>query len=530
MALGTKGGTGGASSLFVGALAVACSVMLGVPAAGGAARRAPVEGLAARAPGVDLGESRARDVSFVVLLHAPLRPDCLVAHAASAGLSVHWTVGQRWAAVDGPVRAVERDFDVAVHDYRTPSGRVVYAATGPAHVPAGTCGEVAGVGAIRSYTSPTREDVPANGLTTTELVQAYDIAPLQAAGMNGQGQTVVFFESDGYRASDLGAFAQSQHLPVFNVQDVGQNPGRGDETPMDLETVHEIAPDATLVYDDIASGRVARTGSVATVLATALATVGTRWPGAAVSISLGFCETGGDFNESDVKAINAAVATLETKGSTVFASSGDSGGLDCTPPNDGGKPPRSSFVGVVVPAALPNVTGVGGTSLSTTSGGDWVGETTWSEPLLSQGAGGGVSQAFPRPKWQTGVGTGGQLDRGHGRQVPDVAADADPATGNLILVDGHSRLGGGTSLATPIWAASTVLIDQYLRAAGHPAVGFFNPTLYDLANGTPPFAPFHDITTGGNDVAAATPGYDMVTGLGSPDVWHIAQDLAGGGT
>jgi kumamolisin len=220
--------------------------------------------------------------------------------------------------------------------------------------------------------------------------------------------------------------------------------------------------------------------------------------------------------------------SVEASGSTIFASSGDSGGLDCTPPADFGQPPQSSFVGVSVPASLPAVTGTGGTALSTDSSGNYVGETSWSEPLLSQGTGGGVSVMAARPSWQTGTGTGGQLDQGNGRQVPDVSADSDPSTGNFIVENGNEEQGGGTSLASPLWAGFTALMDQYLKANHDPPVGFFNPTLYHLANSSEPFRPFHDVTEGGNDVYPATPGYDMVTGLGSPDVYNLARDLKAG--
>jgi kumamolisin len=188
-------------------------------------------------------------------------------------------------------------------------------------------------------------------------------------------------------------------------------------------------------------------------------------------------------------------------------------------------PPQQSFVGVVVPADLPSVTGVGGTSLSTTANGNYVGETTWSEPLLSQGTGGGVSQVFAQPSWQTGSGTG-QYDPTKTRQVPDVSADADPASGATVVIDGQQQTGGGTSQAAPLWAGFTALLDQYLQQHGGHRVGFFNQTLYELADGSPQYKPFHDVIVGGNDLYPATSGYDMASGLGSPDVWNLARDLA----
>jgi kumamolisin len=204
----------------------------------------------------------------------------------------------------------------------------------------------------------------------------------------------------------------------------------------------------------------------------------------------------------------------------VFASSGDTGGADC---GNFGTDSLSSAEGVEIPAAAPNVTGVGGTSLSVTTDGGYVGETTWSLPMMSQGSGGGVSTIAARPSWQTGPGVGGPGIPDM-REVPDVAADADPTTGTAYITDGQLQSGGGTSLATPIWAGFTVLIDQFLRSSGQSPIGFANPVFYRLAANTqlsPP--PFHDVTVGGNVFYAAGQGYDPVTGLGSPDVAALAQ-------
>jgi kumamolisin len=115
---------------------------------------------------------------------------------------------------------------------------------------------------------------------------------------------------------------------------------------------------------------------------------------------------------------------------------------------------------------------------------------------------------------------------GNARAVPDVAADADPASGAAIVTAGHAQQGGGTSQAAPIWAAIAVLIDQYLHCQGLGPVGFMNPALYHLASTRQPYPPFHDVTRGSNLVDPAGPGYDLATGLGSPDVWNLARDLA----
>lgn len=204
----------------------------------------------------------------------------------------------------------------------------------------------------------------------------------------------------------------------------------------------------------------------------------------------------------------------------MYASSGDTGGADC---GNFGADSLTSAKGVEIPAAAPNITGVGGTTLSVTTDGGYAGETTWSSPMMSQGSGGGVSTIAPRPSWQNGPGVGGSGIPDM-REVPDVSADGDPVTGTAYITNGQMQSGGGTSLATPIWAGFTVLIDQFLHNSGQPPIGFANPVFYKLAAEaqlSPP--PFHDVTVGGNVFYPAGPGYDPITGLGSPDVAALAQ-------
>ncbi len=481
----------------------------------------------AQAPGTLIGRTHRTSVSFLVLLRSSAPPTCLERWATSARLAVTWSPGQKWASIAGSPDAVDRGFHVVIDDYRTQSGTVVYAADHAAAVPSDTCGEVSGVGTIHSFSRPTLLDVPEGGLSATDVDRAYDASPLTTKGFEGQGQTVVLMELGGYLRSDASKFASDENLPPSNISLIGKNTGFDDETTMDMETVHEIAPQAHLVLFNLES--IATASSDADVLAQAVTEAAKQFPASIMTFSLGVCESDTQaFNHSDLLALNAAVAAVEAQGSTVFASSGDTGGLDCTPSADDGRPPESSFAGVSVPASLPAVTGTGGTALSTDALGNYVSETTWSEPLLSQGSGGGVSTQASRPTWQTGEGTGGQIDTGNGREVPDVSADADPSTGNFIVEKGREEQGGGTSLASPIWAAMTAILDQYLKANGDPPVGFFNPILYHLANSTVPYPPFHDIKEGGNDLYTATPGYDMVTGLGSPDLYNLARDLQAG--
>jgi kumamolisin len=128
---------------------------------------------------------------------------------------------------------------------------------------------------------------------------------------------------------------------------------------------------------------------------------------------------------------------------------------------------------------------------------------------------------FPRPAWQRGVSS--DRDSSH-RLSPDVAAVADPFTGVRIVFAQQVLVGGGTSQAAPIWAALTVLMNQYLIAHGGRALGAVNPLLYRIASGAARPA-FRDVSLGANAVDTATPGYDLITGLGPPNIDNLVRNL-----
>lgn len=110
------------------------------------------------------------------------------------------------------------------------------------------------------------------------------------------------------------------------------------------------------------------------------------------------------------------------------------------------------------------------------------------------------------------------------RLSPDVSALADPFTGVRFIYKQTEVLGGGTSQAAPIWAALTVLMNQYLEANGGRPIGNANAMLYRVAEGAS-LPGFRDIVRGGNAVDFAGPGYDLVSGLGTPDVYNLAQNF-----
>jgi kumamolisin len=392
-------------------------------------------------------------------------------------------------------------------------------------LPAGLDSEVAEVGRILSYL-PHRMarpelplDVPKLGLTPQNLLDAYNATPLAKAGFTGKGQTAVIFAFDGFDQRDLDMFADTSQLPRFTPEVVGGplGPAHG-EVVMDLEVVHAIAPDARLVV--INARPTVESGGGFEKIARMFDDAAERYPNSVWSLSIGWgCEA--LVNAADVAPVRTALVNAHRRGIAVFDASGDTSGLECKGGKDWSSPPGPDDVGVDTIASLPEITSVGGTTLSTDRQGRWLYEQGWIDPILSQGTSGGVSKLFPRPAYQSWV----SVDRkSQNRLVPDVSAVADPATGVRIVFDQTARIGGGTSQAAPIWAGMTVLMNEYVVANGGKPVGDINPLLYRIAQGAR-LPGFRDITAGSNAVDAPAHGYDLVSGLGSPNVYNLANDL-----
>jgi kumamolisin len=436
-----------------------------------------------------------------------------------AGLAVSWKPGNDWLAVSGPARAVEREFRVRVHGYVNPSsGRRYYAALHTPIVPRSVASMLS-AGRIFSYPDRVADILPVEGLRPTDLLTAYDIGPLRARGFNGSGVTIAFIEIDGFRQSDLDSFTQHFGLAAAHpTTDVSAPFLKVEgEADLDLQVAHEIAPKARLVVYDCSSSC-----SDSDLLQLESQAVQAN-PRGIISISLGGCETAE--GSSEVQAESSSFAQADALGETVLVASGDSGGYTCLE-QDWGAAPSPQYIGVSSPASGPNVTAVGGTSLSLTAGSSWYREEAWQNAPATVGSGGGVSAYFARPSWQHGPGVVNSLDATNRREVPDISADADPLTSAQVVINGQLTQAGGTSQAAPIWAGMMALIDQYLRRSGHSPAGFLNPALYALAASHPVHRPLHDVTVGDNLLYPATPGYDLATGLGTPDAWNLARDLA----
>ncbi len=531
-----RGATIGVAAILAAALA-SCS-----GAQSGATHTSRRSGGTTAAPGslvgsliaasTDLGASRARDVDVLVTLRGSARPTRLDGWAAAHRLGVRWTRGENYAIVHGTAAAMSAGFAISIHDYRSSTGKRFYATTRYARVPTALRTSITGVGSILSDipkttvagTSSYHDDVPAGGLSPSQMLRAYDATSLAQAGDTGKGKTVVFFELDGFAQADLDKFAQisgtSRFTPVLDSTMPGKVEG---ETDMDLQVVHSIVPDAKLVVYNIATAWAGTSAAdYIAHIAASYRTVEQKYPGSVWSISItSACER--LFNATDLAPMESALQQATAQGTSVFMSSGDTGGLECKAARQGGfgSPPEQQDIGVSAINTPPSVTGTGGTQLDTDANGGWISEEAWTQFATQQGTSGGPSIYVPRPSWQTGPELSTVSDS-H-RLTPDVSADADPSTGLKIVVNGAQQLGGGTSQAAPIWAGLTVMMNQYLEANGGKALGDINPLLYKAAETTP--SAFHDVVLGGDMPYTASKGFDYLTGLGSPDVGVLVKAL-----
>ena len=462
-------------------------------------------------------------------LDALYGPDPRAAGAArrwlqDRGLAAAWTPGGDFISVTAVPDRLADVFGVDARSYRSRNGIGFIASRLDPVIPAPLRGIVVGSTHLTTYSPYRTAAAPEGGFSAQQAALAYAVKDLNDQGYDGAGQTVsIYAIGDGYNQGDLDTYATKMGLPPLKpvLKSGPQNAKVKGELMMDIEVVHAMAPAAQiLIYTDNPSQVFASAQSVNAFFDRMAADN----PGGIWSFSWGAC----DLYESDVeRQVEGAVyQKAAASGITVINSTGDSGAYRCMD-NDWGAPPTDKNLGVELPSSYAlGVTAVGGTRLSVRQDGSYYEEIAWSEPLVTGGTGGGLSHWYPQPDWQKGPNvSSNQYNPNHKRMVPDVAADADPTTGLTIYMNGALQEGGGTSQAAPIWAGMTADINEYLKKKGLKPVGFMNPALYDIAAGKPPYPAFHDVVLGTNLAYPATPGYDLSTGLGSPDAFNLARDL-----
>jgi subtilase family serine protease len=436
---------------------------------------------------------------------------------------------------------VETAFATSLHRFALPTGQTGFANTSQPSIDPSVAGFVQGVVGLNTL-APTTPRITvahakpraahaasagANGqgcsaarteaasqasYTTSQIAARYHLNDLYAAGIEGSGVTVAVYELEPFSSSDVAAF-QSCFQTSSTVSTVAVDGGAGSgsgsgEAAMDVEDVIGLAPRANVrVYEGPATGSGAYDTYARIVSDDAAKIVTTSW---------GMCEA--DQSTSTAAAESTLFQEAAVQGQTILASTGDLGSDDCS----------SHTQSVDDPSSQPWVTGVGASSIQSS------GETVWNN---SYGAtGGGVSQTWARPAYQAAAAQSqSSVSCGAAgtscREVPDVTANGDPNTGYVIYYNGQWNTMGGTSISTPTWAALAALADSSPACAGHP-VGFANPALYKLA-ASAYGANFGDVTSGANGydhVAgfAAGPGYDMASGLGTPNARSIVPALCGG--
>lgn len=466
----------------------------------------------------------------------------------------------------GTAAQVEAALHTEIHNYVV-NGESHYAnATSPA-VPAAFADVVLGFQSLNDFKPkphgiPTRKvnpyftsEIPPNKkyLTPDDVATIYNVKGLYNAGYTGAGQKIVVVGQSKVNTSDITAFRSAAGLSTTNLPTMVLVPGSTDpgiadiiEASLDLEWTGGIAKDATIIYVYSEKGvfdamQYAITNNLAPV----------------ISISYGGCES--TFSQAEALFLRQLAQQANSQGITIIASSGDSGAAGCDY-NGGATPVTSATHGLVVniPASLPEVTAIGGTTFNEGSDTYWnptnngsngsalsyIPEIVWNDTAIAgdlRATGGGVSDFFTKPSWQSGTGvpTDGQRD------VPDISFAAsrehDPY---LICSQGSCVNGfrdannvyltavGGTSAGAPVFAGILALINQ--KTAG--IQGNANSKLYSLAASAP--SAFHDITSGNNNVPCTTgttdcasggtigysagTGYDLATGLGSIDAYALA--------
>ncbi len=389
-------------------------------------------------------------------------------------------------------------------------------------------------GGPQPCTTATDDAEVEGAVTLDQLATAYGFTGPYSSDDLGAGQTVAVYELAGYSPSDIAAFQSCYGTDTsITTVDTDGGPGRTTGTGVgeadgDMEIVLSLAPKVNILdYQAPDTGAGSYDNYNAIISQDAAKVISTSWL---------LCE---QFT-SGYQAENTLFEEAAAQGQTILAATGDYGSEGCAQVQK-----RDTSLAVDDPASQPFVTGVGGTTVS--SIGPQPSETTWNDGLDTFGSsGGGISADWPMPSYQldapAAVGvinansSGTPCGATDCREVPDVSADAGGGDSwYLLYIDGGWQDWGGTSFATPLWAALVALSNASSACDGQ-TVGFANPALYSIA-GTDYAGAFHDITVGNNDYSQtngglypALVGYDMATGLGSPNGTVLPTALCAAGT
>ncbi|HUI38654.1 MAG TPA: PKD domain-containing protein, partial [Thermoplasmata archaeon] len=462
----------------------------------------------------------------------------------SEGLSVSPSPDRMLLVLDGPAGRVAHAFGTTFESYAD-GARSFYSHPTPARLPEGLPAMAAvGLGnetqihpySVPAVPAPAGTACNASTYLTPCLAQtAYNLSGLLQSGDNGTGFRIGIVDTyDGSEpqtqlASDFSKFTQEYRLPSKNVSYAYPIPttvnlnstqtGWAVEEALDMQWSRAMAPGASIVMTFSSVATAALYGSVDWLVAHhSVDAITMSWGepdvgiyNAVVAPCAAECNASSDGSYTLLHPVLEAAAA---EGISVFSSSGDCGAASGT-----------SGVTTSYPASDPYVVGVGGTDLSINSSGSYVSEDGWSgnssggtsPGCWNQGGSGGGFSPFPRPYWQVAPGVPKHPTT---RGQPDVSMVAG-SPGALIVFGGQDSIEGGTSLASPMWAGLAADADSY----GKAALGFLDPSLYEIARNSSERAAFHDVTQGWNGYSAGT-GWDPVTGIGTPNAGVLVPRLA----
>lgn len=477
-----------------------------------------------------------------------------------AGFDILTLFPQRTSiGVRGTAAEIGDFFDVRIGSFRDETGRRYVAPLGEPVVPEALRPYVLGVAGLNGapYPLDTLQAIPnAVGLLPEDAARAYNVDALHEQGFRGEGQTIAIVSFASFRTQDVEAFdrevqarQETPHEPPPVAESIERRPVLGgtdvnvgvvaQEVNLDIDTVRGVAPQAKILnyeaplttFQSFINGMVA---TIEQIVADAEADI--------VTISYGMCDTtaleNGDpmLSDADRALADAAFQSARAEGISVFIASGDTGAFGC----------QRFLTSDIRPIPLwpgddNDIVSVGGTLLSVRQDGRYLEETGWEDILTGGGTGGGInSRGEELPEYQADFYVGEQDNPNRLRQVPDVAAAADPNSGFFVAFPDEETFEtlvgavGGTSASTPFWAATMLLIRQKADQEGVGPLGFANDLFYAIAanpdvqnygDGNRADEPFRDVVLGGNRLHDCLPGYDLATGLGSPNAGVLADEI-----
>jgi kumamolisin len=432
---------------------------------------------------------------------------------------VETNAARRSVVLSGTAADFSKAFGVSLQQFEHAHGSY-RGRTGAIHIPESLAAIVEGVFGLdnRPQARPHYQLHPSAGGGVQTHAAAGSFTPLQLAklydfptGVDGSGQCIAIIElGGGYRPADLQTYfsklgVAAPTVKAILVDHAKNHPtnanGPDGEVMLDIEVAAAIAPKAVIAVYFAPNTSQGFLDAITTALHDT-----TNKP-SVISISWGGPES--TWTPQAMKQFDQAFQAAAALGVTVCVAAGDNGSGDGV----GDGKPHVDF-----PASSPFALGCGGTKLTANASGI-ADEVVWNENANSA-TGGGVSSFFPLPGYQTAAHVPSGAGGGTGRGVPDVAGDADPATGYQVRVDGQDFVIGGTSAVAPLWAGLIALFNQKL---GKP-VGFLNPIIYGSLAGK---GAFRSITNGNNGTFKAGPGWNACTGWGSPIGAKLLMGLSG---